>query len=96
MLGVLEDIFSVFTNIPQYILYAIETISNLFFSAVQSIFTVATSLIPLPSIPSVPSYIAEINWFFPIGAVITVMTPLVTGYIAFLVIRWIYQKVGAL
>jgi len=95
MLGLLENIVEVIGNFPGYILYAIETVSNLFFTAIQAVFTAVTTLIPLPSLP-VPSYIAEINWFFPVGAVITIMTPLVTGFITWLAIRWVFQKSGNL
>lgn len=96
MLTFLRNIFEVVGNLPQYILYAIETLSNLFFSGIQSIFNLAISIIPLPAIPSPPPLIHEINWFFPIGAVITIMTPIVIGYIAFLAVRWILKWSGEL
>lgn len=96
MLTVLQDILEIFENIPAYILFALETVANLFFEAIESLFSLATSLIPLPSIPSVPSFISGINWFFPIGAVIAVMSPIVIAYISFLAIRWLYQKSGNL
>ena len=96
MLGVLEDIFEVFTNIPQYILYAIESFANLFFSAIQEVFNLATSLIPLPAEPAVPPYISAINWFFPVGAVISIMTPILAGYVSFLAVRWILRWSGEL
>jgi hypothetical protein len=96
MLGILEDILEIFENIPNYILFAIETLCNIFFAGIQAIFEVVTSLIPLPAEPGAPEYIANINWFFPIGAVVSIMVPIVTGYVAFLLIRWVYQKVGAL
>lgn len=96
MLGILEDIFEIFENIPAYILFAIETLANVFFAGIQAIFTVITALIPLPKEPGVPEYIGNINWFFPIGAVVAIMVPIVTGYVAFLLIRWVYQKVGEL
>lgn len=95
MLGLLENIVEIIGNVPAYILYAIESIINLVFSGVQAVFSVATSLIPLPAIP-VPSFIAEINWFFPIGSVVSIMTPIVSGYVLFLAVRYIFKWVGDL
>ena len=96
MLTLLKNIVEVIEYFPDYILYAIETVANLFFSAIESIFSLITSLIPLPSAPAAPDFIGAINWFFPVGAIISIMTPLVTAYIAFLAIRWVYQKTGNL
>lgn len=96
MLSFLESILEVLKYIPNYILYAVETVANLFFSAIQGLFEVITSLIPLPAIPTVPDFIANLNWFFPVGLVITVMGPILTGYIGFLLIRWAYKWSGNL
>lgn len=96
MFSLLQDIVEIIGNVPQYILYAIETIVNLFFSAIEGIFIAATSLIPLPSVPSPPEYITAINWFFPIGAVISIATPIVAAYVVFLAIRWIFKWAGEL
>lgn len=96
MISLLTDIFEIFENIPAYILFALETLVNLFFSAIESVWSLATSLIPLPSVPSAPSFISNLNWFFPIGSVVTIMAPILTAYISFLAIRWIYQKAGSL
>lgn len=96
MLSLLQDVIEIIGNVPQYILYAIETIINLFFSAIEAAFIVATSLIPLPSVPSPPEYITAINWFFPIGAVISIAGPIVFGYGSFLLIRWVFKWAGEL
>ena len=96
MLSAIEGIVEAVILIPQYILFAIESLSNLFMEGIQSLFEAATSLIELPATPTVPSFIAAMNWFFPIGAVVSIMTPIVAGYVTFLAIRWIYQKVGDL
>jgi hypothetical protein len=96
MIGLLKNIIEVISFIPQYFLYALETFYNLFIDAIQALFSLATSLIPLPEIPAVPEYVSTINWFFPIGSIITIVTPVLIGYIAFLVIRWIYAKSGNL
>ena len=91
MLGLLQDIVEVIEFIPDYFLYALETVANLFFAAIEAIWVAATSLIPLPAIPAAPEYISTINWFFPIGSVISIMTPIVTAYVAFLLVRWAYK-----
>jgi len=96
MLNFLSEIFEILSNIPAYILYVIESAWNLIMEGIQGLFELATSLIPLPEIPSAPPFIAQINWFFPIGAVVSIMVPIVIGYTAFLLIRWIYEKVGDL
>lgn len=96
MISLLENIVEIFLNIPAYIIYAVESIINLFFSAVEGVWIAATSLIPLPEVPKPPEFISNINWFFPIGALIAVITPVLVGYIAFLAIRWIYKWAGEL
>jgi hypothetical protein len=95
VLSILRDIVELFTNIPGYILYAVETIINLVFSGIQAIFTVIT-VIPLPEVPSPPEFIDNLNWFYPVGAVVTIMGPIVVGYIAFLLVRWIFKWAGEL
>lgn len=96
MLSFLSEIIEVITFIPQYVMFAIETIWNLFMVAITVLFTIATSLIRLPPEPEVPEYISAINWFYPIGAVISVAVPVMGAYLTFLTIRWIYRKSGNL
>lgn len=94
MLTFLKNILEVLTNIPAYILYAIETMINLFFTAVEGLFSLTQLLLPeLPEV-SPPEYITEINWFFPVGAIISIATPLVSAYVIWLSIKWIYKKMG--
>lgn len=96
MLSLLKNVVEVIEFFPDYILYAIETVTNLFFSAISALFTIITSLIPLPEIPSPPSFISNINWFVPIGTIITIMTPIVVAYVSFLAVRWAYKYMGQL
>lgn len=96
MLSLLENLVEFALNIPTYILYALESLINLLFTAIEGLWLLATALIPLPGSPSPPEFITSINWFVPIGSIISIATPIVTAYIAFLVIRWIYKWVGAL
>jgi hypothetical protein len=96
MLTFLQAVIEVIEYIPDYIMFAIETICNLGMAAIHGIFALASALIPLPEAPEAPEQIAEINWFFPVGAVISIATPLVTAYVSFLAVRWIFSKVGDL
>lgn len=96
MLSLLQNIIEIVGFLPEYILDGIEQVINLFFAGVQALWEAAVSLIPLPEIPAVPEYISAINWFFPVGAVISIMVPVMFGYIAFLAIRWVYRWAGAL
>lgn len=96
MITLLTGILKIFEEIPQYILYAIQSFCNLLFEGVQAVFETATSLIPLPSEPGAPPLIHEINWFFPVGPVITIMVPIVSGYVIFMAIRWILKWSGNL
>lgn len=96
MLSFLGNIIEVIEFVPDYIIWAIETLFNLFMDAIEAVFVLATSLIPLPSEPSPPEFLSEINWFIPVGAIISIATPIVLGYVSFLAIRWILQKAGEL
>ncbi len=96
MLLLLQNIIEEVLYIPAYILEAAETFINLFFAGIESVWLAATSLIPLPEVPAPPEFVSAINWFFPIGAVISVATPIVAGYVVFISVRWIYKWVGAL
>jgi hypothetical protein len=94
MLGLLQDIFDIFKNIPDYILLAGEEAINGVISLAEAI--AAAAVLVLPELPEVgtPPYLAEANWFFPIGAVISVAVPLVTAYGIWLGVKWIYKHIG--
>jgi hypothetical protein len=96
MIGLLEDVVGIFENIPAYILYAVESAWNLIVSGIDSLWSLITSLIPLPEVPGAPTFVANLNWFFPIGSIVSIMAPIVVGYISFLLVRYIYSKVGDL
>ncbi len=95
MLSLLGEIIEVIANVPAYILYAIETIANLLFSGIQGVFEAATALIELPEIPTIP-YLAEINWFFPVGSILGILSLMIVGYGTFLGVRWVFKWAGAL
>jgi hypothetical protein len=97
MLGLLENIVEIFENIPGYILYAIETFVNGFFSLIQAAIELAQLILPeLPEVYTPPKYLAEVNWYYPVGTLIGIATPLFTAYIAWLGISYLYRKFGAI
>jgi hypothetical protein len=97
MIGLLEDLVEIITNIPAYILYAMETFANGFFALIQLALEVAVLVLPgLPEVYTPPKYIAEINWYYPVGTLIGIAAPLFTAYIAWLGVSYLYRKFGAI
>jgi hypothetical protein len=97
MLGLLEDIFDVVTNLPDYVLYALETLANLFFALFQVTVLAAIAFLPsLPEITSPPTIVGWLNWSYPLVEVLAFASPLVTCYVTFLGLRWIFKKAGVL
>jgi hypothetical protein len=97
MITLLGDIVEIFENIPAYILYAIEQFVNAFFAAITVVLEVANETLGgLPEVSTPPAYVGEINWFYPVGTMLSVAAPLLTAYVAWLGISWIYRKYGAL
>lgn len=97
MISLLTDIVEIFENIPQYILYALESLINLIFTAIEGWMLIFAALLPhLPEPVAPPSYLGEINWFFPVGTIIGIATPLLAAYVVFLGIRWLFNKIGEL
>jgi hypothetical protein len=96
MLSFLGGILEAIENFPTYVLAGVETLLNLFFEAIQVAVDAAVAL--LPSLPEIgpPAFLESINWFFPIGALLPLFTSVMTGYVVFLGVRWIFSKVGEL
>ena len=96
MISLLGDVVEILTNIPAYILYAIETAWNLLVSGLEGAWEAALAVLPgLPALGA-PPYLDELNWFFPLGAVLAVAVPLLAAYVTFLGVRWIFGKFGEL
>jgi hypothetical protein len=97
MLSLLGNLVEIFLNIPEYILYAIETVINLFFLSIQGLLLTAVVVLPgLPETVTPPEYLEEINWWFPLGGLLAVVAPLLSAYVIFLGVRWIFNKAGEL
>lgn len=79
------------------VLFAIMTSINGLFALAQLILDAVGAVTPsLPSVAAPPEFLTAINWFFPLGTLVGVATGLAAGYAAFLAVKWIYKKYGAL
>jgi uncharacterized membrane protein YdbT with pleckstrin-like domain len=97
MINLLTDLVELFENIPDYILYAIETVINLVFSAINLALLAANELLGgLPEVITPPKYVSEINWYYPVGTLLAVVSPFIALYITWLSISWLYRKFGAI
>lgn len=97
MFGLFSEIIEILTNLPTYVMYALESFINLIFSAIEGALNLAVALLPeLPEIITPPGYMEELNWFFPVGAVLAIAAPLLSAYIVFLGVRWLFNKIGEL
>lgn len=95
MISLLSNMVEIFLNIPQYILYAVESLINVFFLAIQGLLLLSVAILPeLPETISPPGFVTAINWFYPIGTIISLVTPMLTAYVTFLGVRWIFNKLG--
>jgi len=97
MLGILDSVIEFLSYIPDYILYAIETAWNGWIDIIDVALEGANALLGgLPETISPPGYIEEINWYYPVGTLLGIAAPLVTAYIAWLGISWLYRKFGSI
>lgn len=79
------------------LLFAILTSVNGLFALAQLILDGVAAITPsLPSVVAPPEFITAINWFFPLATLIGIATGLAVSYAAFLAVKWIYKKYGAL
>lgn len=97
MLNGILDLVEIFENIPEYIEYAVESIINLFFLAVEGLLIATNTLLGnMPEVIEPPGYLSEINWYYPVGSLMGIFTPFITLYLVWLGISWIYRKIGAM
>jgi hypothetical protein len=97
VIGFLETLVSVFVNLGAWIVYGIETVINVISYLFEETVLAAIALLPgLPSVFTPPTFLGWLNWFYPVGAVMSVATSLLAAYVTFLAIRWILKKAGVL
>lgn len=97
MLTALEWILSTVEAFGTLVLWGVETAINAGLAALAAAFAAAVALLPqLPEVVTPPRFIGYVNWFFPVGAVVTVATSMLSAYVVFLGLRWIFKKVGVI
>lgn len=92
---ILEGISSLLGKMAELVAAGGIIILNLLFAGVEN--AVNAVILLLPSLPEVippPEFVETINWFFPIGTVVSVATGLLISYGTFLAVRWILAKAG--
>jgi hypothetical protein len=95
MISLLRGLLTVVETIGGMVLWAVETTWNLLVSVFEGMVG-AVTLASLPSVPSPPGVVTGVNWFFPIGGVLTLLTSMSTAYVGFLGVRWLFKKVGVI
>jgi len=84
------------TTIGSYVLWAIETGFNAILVAVVAAYSAAVALLPsMSSAPSIgsPTWLGWLNWFYPVGDLVTGLTGLLTMWLAFLAVRYVLRLV---
>jgi hypothetical protein len=105
MLGFLEEAFTwlggalekIVESLAGIVVFGAYTVVNGVFAAFQLLLDAANAVLPsLPEVTGPPEYVQAINWFFPLVTVLGIATTLLSAYVAFLAVKWIYKKFGAL
>lgn len=97
MISLLKNIVEIVANIPLYIAFAAENVINGFFALITLSLEAANAVLGgLPEVIEPPGYISEINWYYPVGTLLAVVTPLIIAYVAWLGISWAFRKYGAM
>lgn len=97
MFTLLSSLLQTVQQLGALVLWAGIEVINSFLAAVQLLFLAAAAALPsLPATPVPPSFIKAINWFFPVGSIVSLAGSLLTAYIAFLAVRYVFRKVGAM
>lgn len=97
MISLLEQIVEFFGSIPDYILAGAVEVLNGFFTVVEVALIAFLSLLPtMPSIVPPPSSVAMANSILPVGAVVSVATPLLVVFGVWLGGSWILRKSGVI
>jgi hypothetical protein len=80
-----------------YFIYGGLTVVNGLSDAFQTLLTATLLLLPnLPTVEGPPEYVETLNWFFPLGTLVGVLSGMSIAYITFLALRYVFRKFGAL
>lgn len=97
MLGALTWILSTVEAFGVLVEWGVVSSLNLLFAGVSLAVEALFSLLPgMPHLETVQAeWLAYLNWFFPLGALVLFFGTLVTAYIAWLAIRYLMQLLRA-
>jgi|SRR5579859_156443 len=97
MLTVLGWILDGIELIGSFFIYGLETVANVFFQLLGSVWAVTAAVLPtMPHIGTIGGdWVGWLNWFFPVGQLLDGLAAIVTMWVSFLalrfVLRWLRQ-----
>jgi hypothetical protein len=94
MINLLLQLVQLFTDFAIYVASGVVTVLNVFFEGIAVLVNVAIAV--LPTIPIgetklTPKFVEEANWFFPFGGITTVLSTMLTAYLAWMGVRYILR-----
>jgi hypothetical protein len=98
MLIVLDWILSTAESFGILVEWAIVSVINLVFVAMATTLTGVFSILPHMSDAPVfgtPEWLAWLNWFYPVGAIVSAFASLLFLYTGWLVVRWVLNLLRA-
>lgn len=82
-----------------FVLWGAETCVNALLAAVVAAYALAMTLLPgmsdAPALGS-PTWLKWLNWFFPVGDLLGILTGLVVMWLTFLAVRYLLRLVRGL
>lgn len=92
---ILQGILELIEKIGEAIIAGGIVILNLLFTGLEAAVNGVVALLPsLPEIVPPPEYVEDVNWFFPVGSIVSIATGLLVSYGIFLGVRWLLVKTG--
>src|SRR5581483_4582667 len=79
-----------------YVLWALETFGNLLLAAVVAAYAAVIALPPgMSDAPAIghPTWLSWLNWFFPVGALLTILTGALALWLGWLAVRYVLRLV---
>lgn len=93
MLGALSGILSAVVAIGDMVLWGLVSGWNLIMLAIGVALTAALALLPtMNDAPALSgTWIGWMNWFFPVGGVLSILTAAISLYLVFLGVRYVLR-----
>jgi hypothetical protein len=98
MISLLIAILKGVSEFGTYVAAGSVTVLNLLFAAVAVTVNAAIALLPSISVGETKlagGLLEELNWFFPFGGIVTVLTTMLTAYLIWMGVRYILRLVRA-